>query len=305
MDRLFELAPLQGSTSDLENRVRRTLQLAHRWGYAPTIEALGENLLGGLESQEKLLAAARTAGDVVVQDGFAHIAGYAHLLEKSKRRVGAHARHNGWATAIARDYARTLVRSCPLVECICLSGSTASGGYDATDDIDFDLFVMNDAKYLVYLVALVLGLNVSLRNRGHARLRKITCVNVLWTESEWRPFARQDEDLAYELLRCRPLVGARKFAEVIAANDWARTYFPQLGDNPVSSEAFSRPNVFGRFLRSIARRPRLLRAFNELSRVATHAIYSFAHWLDRKDSDKVNRLRFLQRAKFPYEVFQD
>src|SRR3990172_1354843 len=215
---LVEHASQRTDGSRLPTRARRTLVIFHRWGYAPTVDALGANLIGGAVPTKEVRDAIKEADDIVLRDDFVYMAGHEKLLEKSKRRVEAHKLHNGWARSIAEDYARDLARSCPLVDCICLSGSVSSGGYDERDDIDFDLFVQDDVKYLVYAFALLLGLRVSVRQRHRVGFRKIICINVLWTRSECQPFLRQDEDLAFELLQCEPLLGTGEFGRVLQAN---------------------------------------------------------------------------------------
>jgi len=289
--------------STLGDRVRRTLDIAHRWGYAPTAAALGEILVRGAVPTHEILEAIHGMRGVVYREGFVHRVGFGDLVERSSARVGAHQMRNGWAQTVAERYAMDLVRTCPLVTCVSLAGSAASGGYAGDDDIDFDLLVADDAKYLVYAFALLLGLRVSIHNRKG--LRKVICINVLWTRSESMPFRRQDEDLAFELLHCRPLAGVEEFRRVVAANEWARAIFPQLGEKVDASGPLPEPGLLGRAIRWIGVHSGLLRSLNEASRIFTHAVYSFAHWLTRHNVEKTRRLEFLQRVKYPYEVFQD
>lgn len=287
----------------LSDRVRRTLEIAHRWGYALTPDGLAEILVGGAVPTQKVLEAIHGMHGVAYRMGFVHRVGFGDLVERSNERVVAHQIRNGWARRVAERYAMDLVRTCPLVTCVSLAGSAASGGFAGDDDIDFDLLVADDAKYLVYAFALLLGLRVSLRNRKG--LRKVICINVLWTRSESMPFQRQDEDLAFELLHCKPLVGFDEFRRVIAANEWAREIFPQLGETVAGNGPLPEPGWVGRTIHWIGVHPGLLRSLNEASRIATHAVYSFTHWLTRHDAEKTRRLEFLQRVKYPYEVFQD
>src|SRR2546425_4945416 len=135
-----------GRTATRAERTVRTLEVMHRWGYAPTVERLAEDLLGGPLSAEDLRPALARMRDITTQEGFVCLRSHEPLLEKSKRRVESNKMLNGAANAIAEEIASGLLRNCPLVECIALSGSAASGGFGRTDRVLFKLFVPNSAK---------------------------------------------------------------------------------------------------------------------------------------------------------------
>ncbi len=286
-------------------RARLTLEIMHEWGYAPTLQALADELVGGAVTVSTLLLCIRNSDDIVVEDGFAFVRAQRNLLAKSRLRVGTHQSLNGSVRAIAETFARDLTATCPLVECVALSGSVASGGYESHDDIDIDLFVVDGAKYFVYATALILGLQAAIRHRKDRGLRKLICINVLWTRSQSHPFVRQDKSLAFELLRSRPILGGAYFHSVIGANPWACAFFPQLREAPVYDPPQPEPNSLGRMVKWIGRHERLLRSLDQSARLLTKAAYSFVHWLRRGDTTAMERLRFLQRVKYPYEVFQD
>jgi hypothetical protein len=277
----------------------------HEWGYAPTIQALARDLIGGPVEAPILLQAVRDSSEVVIEDGFVFERGHRDLVIKSRRRVESHRTLNGAAWSIAEGFARALIRTCPFVDCVAVSGSVASGGYESRDDIDLNLFVGDGAKYLVYAIALVLGFRAMLRLRRVRGLRKLICINVLWTRRESHPFSRQDAGLAFELLRSKPLIGEGHFDDVIASNPWIDAFFPQLRRPFADPTPISALNTFGRILRWVGRYPRWLRALDRSARLVTRAVYSGAHWLHRNDATTMERLEFLQRVKYPYEVFQD
>ena len=277
----------------------------HEWGYAPTVEALSRDLLGGTVSVAELLRSIETTRDVVVEDGFAFLQGHKGLLQESRNRVESHRALNGFARAIAEEFAQSIVRSCPLVNCVALSGSVASGGYAPRDDIDIDLFAQDGAKYLVYAISLMVGLRATIRHRHSFGLRKLVCINVVWTDTQSHPFRRQDHGLAFELLRCKPLLGDNYFRDVIRANPWVGAFFPQIRETSKSSLRIPEPGLAGKLVRWIGRHERLLHLLDRLSRLATHMTYSAVHWLEWRDGKAMDRLHFLQRVKYPYEVFQD
>lgn len=299
-----------GAGTDLVTRVEATLALVDRWGYVPTVETLAEGLLGGRVLPSEILDAVHRSPRVRADAGYVYLRGDEALVAKSRRRGEAHRAQNGRVRRLAQAYAWEVMRSCPFVECAALAGSVASGGYEPGDDIDFDLFVRDGAKYTAYLAATLVGLRYARRGAAAAPshrtpiLQKTMCINVVWHGGETRPFRRQDEGVAFELLRCEPLYGPARFREVLRDNPWIREYFPQLYDRPVGADPPPPPNALGEVLLGIGRHPRLLRALERTSRFVSWLLYRFVQH-SRRDPEAVARMEFLRRVKYPYEVFQD
>lgn len=297
----------------LEARLERTLALMHRWGYAPSVAVLAKQLLGGPVEVSRVRRALFGGSDLVLRDGFVCLRGHEHLLERSRVRVSLNRKLAAEAEHIARAYAQDLIRACPLVESVALSGSLASGGFGPHDDIDFDLIVRSGTKYTSYLVAHLVGLKYSLRYRERRLdelhhtplLPKIACINVVWTEDQLRPFSRRDENMAFELLRCVPLFGVRTFQEVLQANAWIREYFPQTFERAWLEDAPRKPSLLGRVLAEVQRNPRALAFVERLSRRIAWRLYSGVQGSRRRNPAAAARMEFLRRAKYPYEVFQD
>jgi len=301
------------SHGDLAERAGETLKIMHRWGYAPRIEVLSEQLLGGPASAEHLHHELEARPDLVVQDGFVSLKGYADLIRKSRKRVDSHESFRTDALAIAHAFARDLASSCPMIACIALSGSLASGGYGPEDDIDFDLIVQPGTKYICYVVAHLIGLRFSWRYR-HVRLDevhhtpllpKIACINVVWPEDQARPFVRRDENMAFELMRCSPLMGVEAFQLALRHNPWIRDYFPQVYDRVWTEGTREPTNLLGRILAGIRRSPRMLRVVEGASRRILWVLYHYVQCSRRGNEAAVARTEFLRQVKFPYEVFQD
>lgn len=285
----------------------------HRWGYVPTVEALAENLLGGAVSPSELdrsiqgVDGLRRAGEFVFRNQ------HERLVRKSAARVASNHTLNGAAVHVARNFTRDLVRNCPFVQTVALSGSVASGGFASGDDVDFDLFVQTGTKYTCYLLANLIGLRYSWRYRDRAMdelhripfLPKVTCVNVVWPEDQVRPFVRQDGPLAFELLRCRPLHGQAHFRSVLESNAWLRAFFPQMYARVWRDEPAAEPTALGRCLAAVGTRPRLLALLERASRRVSWFMYQAVQASRRRNPIAVRRMNFLRRVKFPYEVFQD
>lgn len=291
----------------------RTLELMHNWGYAPTVEVLAAGLLGGDVPPSMLREALRGSARVRISGGIAFLEGREDLSSTSVRRMRKNGLLNGTARAIAESYAHDLAHHCPFVQCMALAGSVASGGFAEGDDIDFDLFVEPGTKYITYLVANLTGLRYAWRFRKAAGdeahripfLPKVVCINVVWPEDETRPFVRQDENLAFELFRCIPLSGTRRFEKALAENPWIEGHFPQILRLREPQDIHVPGSALAGFLRAVGEHPRLLRLAERSSRTASWILYRFVQSTRRNNPAAQERIEFLRRVKYPYEVFQD
>lgn len=263
------------------------------------------DVVGGPENPRDLAALLESHPRITKRDGFVCFRGQEELIERSRPRVIVNGSTNGNAAAIALQFTNQLLKACPLVDCVALSGSAASGGYIPSDDVDLDIFVRDGAKYLTYAIALALGFLVSIRFRRGGRLRKIICINVIWTRGQTKPFVRRDEALAFELLHCRPIFGAFYFRQVISSNPWILGLFPQLEGRLNTDQASPEISFVGRIVGWIGRHPHLLELSDRLGRSLSRVVYDLAHWRRRKDVGAMERLAFLRQVKFPYEFFQD
>jgi hypothetical protein len=304
---------MESGTAGIVAQARETLHLMHNWGYAPTLSVLARDLLGGEVSTESLEAALQGPHTFQRKDGLVVLPGYEFLLKSSKQRQSSNRILNGHARKIAESFAEKLATLCPYVQCVALSGSVASGGYQSGDDIDFDLIVEPGTKYVSYLAANLIGLTYSWRFRkarvsGLQRsflLPKIVCINVVWQEAETKPFVRQDAAMAFELLRCQPLVGTNTFGQVLAGNRWLSEFFPQLLQRSWVDSVNPGNSRIGRFLRSVGRRPRALRLLNRGCRILSWTLYTLVQISKKGDAVARARMEFLKTVKYPYEVFQD
>ena len=294
-------------------RAGETLKIIHRLGYAPSVDALAKGLLGGSVPPSDLVRALGSQRHIQVQNGLVSLPGHEHLLRRSTERVESHRSLNGDAWSVARQFATDLASLCPFVHCVAVCGSLASGGYTASDDLDFDLFVESGTRYLTFLLATVVGLKYSWRYRKRRlspvhqvwSLPKLICINVVWSDDEINPFIRRDADVAFELLRNQPVFGAAYFDRVCRANGWVASYFPQLYDLHRLDGVHVKLSLSSRLLRSLGRRPLVLHAMENFSRGIVWSLYHFVQWTRRRDPEAVRRTEFLRKVKWPYEILQD
>ncbi len=300
--------------SSLEKRVVDTLRIADRWGYGLAGEDVARLLHGGPADPSDVESVLASSRGVMYRGGVAALSGRGDLIEKSlARRLS-----NGGLAAlyfeIAEEFARDLLRHNPFVRAIAVCGSTASGGLEAGDDIDFNLFAEDGTKYVVYLSALLLGLKYSVLHgrpfRGGASLLallpKVTCVNVVWTESHSRPFLRQDASLAFELLRSVPIAGTAHYARTLESNPWLGAHFPQIFTRVVADRVGpQRPTLIAGAIGAVARFPLGRRVLEQVCRGVVAAIHRVVRLTRERDPEAMARHTFLRRVKFPYDVLQD
>jgi hypothetical protein len=309
------LGPSSAAAADgLDGRIVRTLDIAARWGYGLSVDQLARLLYGGPVAEGEVARAMRQASGVAREDGFATVAGREDLLAKS---IARH-RTNGVLAesymGIACAFTHDLLRHSPFVRAVAISGSTASEGLGHGDDVDLNLFAEDGTKYIVYITALLLGIKYSLRLRRQfakgspffGLLPKVTCVNVVWTQGECRPFVRQDEFLAFELLRSRAIAGGDHYRQILEANPWLAEHFPQALET-AGGPTVTVPPLSGlaRLQRWFARGPTRRRWLDRACRHAARALHRIVDLSRQRNPEAVRRAQFLRRVKFPYDVLQD
>jgi predicted nucleotidyltransferase len=198
------------AATGLEERILGTLALAESRGYNLTLEDLSARLLGGPAPVEALRETVHSHEGLDFDGTFVGLKGRLRA-GKCARRKEANSKWLPLALSVAQEYARDLVRLCPHVRCVMLSGSAASGGFCPEDDIDLNIVVRDGTKYTSYVAALLLSLRFSVRfgrsigSRYVPGVPKVICLNVVWEERQAIPFARRDAQLAFELLNTVPI----------------------------------------------------------------------------------------------------
>ena len=286
----------------LAERLRRTVALLERRGYALTADRLAEVCLGGPVAPE-LLPAAIFASGLAISSGVV-------VTPAAKARAGAirdrQAGHSGSAPrylAEADAFARTLAAWFPFVISVSVAGSLASGGFRETDDVDLNLVVEDGHRHLAYVALNLLGVVHALRHRGKpvdahtARpfAPRLMTANLVLERSDCFPLVRQDEDMAYELLASRPVVGSAFLGTMAAANPGLGAHFPQLR-SPLDPCAPVRPRLpavlFPTFLDAPA---------HTLGKLA----WRYMQWTRRHRPEALARVAFVRSTMRPYALFDE
>ncbi len=286
----------------LTERVYATLALIERRGYSVRLECLAECLVGGPVTVEALKTVVEASPGLYLDSGLVHTD---HLdptrVRRSLERQQAHTENcRGYWPAV-RAYVEQLVARAPQIRCVTLAGSMAAGGFLESDDIDFNLFVEDGTRYTTYLEANLLALGFSLRHRqrptdAHTRrfpFPKLMSINVIWLDSDTRPFVRQDGPMALELFLSRPLWGEDYFHNVLGCNRWLDDYFPQF-----QAERYLCPCPRTRS------RQVWMQWRERLSYFATYWGWRWVMWARRNNPEALLRVEQVRRYQSPYAFFE-
>ena len=206
--------------------------------------------------------------------------------------------------AEAESFSRSLASWFPFVLSVSIAGSLASGGFRETDDVDLNLVVEDGHRHLAYFVLNLLGVAHALRHRGKpvdahsARpvAPRVMTANLILERSQCFPLARQDEDMAYELLASRTVVGGDFLATVVGANRGLAGHFPQLGDALFGGGGAVRPRLSARLFPALLDRP---------AKALGRAAWRYMQWTRRHRPEAIARVAFVRSTMGPYALFDD
>jgi len=286
----------------LASRILTTVDLLQRRGYAVAVPQLAQWLVGGAVAPELIDQVLGQIDQLCLSDGLVHARDLpASFVERSQQRQHLHRSHQPryWSWVLA--YVDILTRTCPQIHCVTLAGSMSSGGFIASDDVDFNLVVADGTRYTTYLIANILALGFGMAHRqrptdAHTRrmfIPKLMSINVIWCHGETRPFIRQDGPLALELLLSRPMIGKEYYQAMLWGNPWLAAYFPQLLTES-AEEVIPVPQAI--------RIPSWIEAG---ARQMTYRAWRWVMWTRRHNPEALARVAFVRKCQHPYALFED
>jgi predicted nucleotidyltransferase len=291
-------------TASPASRLRRTVELVERRGYALPPRRVGELCLEGPLGEREVLAAVASSPDLEIVEGLVVAPALATRAAELRRRQEAHAALAPAYRAAARRFAVRLAALFPFVLAVSIAGSLASGGFRETDDVDLNLVVEDGRKHLAYLAVNALGVLDALRYRGKpvdaltARpvAPRVMTLNLVLERSQCFPLVRTDAGMAYELLAAEPVVGAALIADVVAANPRLGEHFPQLlgRSTPLATEP--RRRAPRHLYPALLERP---------ARVAGRAAWRYMQWTRRNRPDALARVAYVRATMAPYQLFPE
>jgi len=284
------------------DRVRRTVALLQRRGYALAPSRLAAICLGGALTEQEVRWATAVDPELALAEGL--VVERVSSVEASsiRDRADGHAAASPEYLEMTVDFVRRLVAVAPFIASVSIAGSLASGGFRASDDVDLNLIVEDGHRHLAYVVVNFLGVLHALRHRAkpvddltrRPVAPRLMTVNLVLERSECHPLARQDADMAFELFMAEPVFGLDTLSEVVAANPRLLEHFPQLAERPAPLVIESPRRVSARWYPAVLDRP---------ARALGRAAWRYMQWTRRKHPDALARVAFVRATMRPYTLF--
>lgn len=294
------ISPRSSATSD---RIRQTVALLNRRGYALSPERIAEVCLGGAISTDEVRWAVAAGRDLVIAEGLVVDRSAAGRVNEIRSRAICHGEDAEQYIRMTQRFVRTLVAVAPFIRGVSIAGSLASGGFRASDDVDLNLVVDDGHRHLAYVAVNALGLVHALAHRAkpvddltrRPLAPRLMTANLILERSQCLPLERQDADMAFELLMAEPVFGADAIREVIHANPALLEQFPQLSDKPA-------PLLVDPPRRRLpaALFPHLL---DGAARALGESAWRYMQWTRRHHPDAVARVRYVRSTMRPYTLF--
>jgi hypothetical protein len=289
-----------GSASD---RVRQTVGLLQKRGYALTPTRLGALCLGGSLSDAEVRWAVAAAPELTLAEGLVVERAAIHRVGDILSRATAHDVDSAHYLPMTTRFVRTLVAAAPFIRSVSVAGSLASGGFRASDDVDLNLIVDDGHRHLAYVAVNFLGVLHALAHRAkpvddltrRPLAPRLMTANLILERSQCHPLERQDEDMAYELLVAEPVFGLEAFAEVLDSNPALLDHFPQLARKPAPLQI--EPPTW-RLPRSLF--PAIL---DGAAAGLGEAAWRYMQWTRRHHPDALARVAYVRATMRPYTLF--
>jgi hypothetical protein len=284
-------------------RVRQTVRLVQRRGYALTPPRLGSVCLGGSLSEAEVRWAVAATPDLTLAQGLVVETAAAARAIEIRSRALAHDSDSAPYLPMTARFVRTLVAAAPFIRSVSVAGSLASGGFRASDDVDLNLIVEDGHRHLAYVAVNVLGLLHALAHRAkpvddltrRPLAPRLMTANLILESSQCHPLQRQDPDMAYELLVAEPVFGVETYMEVLHSNPGLLGHFPQLAGKPaplrIDPPSWRVPaQVFPAGLDGAARR-------------IGESAWRYMQWTRRRHPDALARVAYVRETMRPYTLF--
>jgi hypothetical protein len=287
----------------VSDRVRQTVALLARRGYALSAERLAEVCLGGPTSPQEVRWTVAACRDLVVADDLVVDRAELARVDQIRTRASCHRAGAGAYLEMTARFVRALVALAPFIRSVSIAGSLASGGFRESDDVDLNLIVDDGHRHLAYVAVNFLGLAHALAHRAkpvddltrRPLAPRLMTANLILERSQCLPLERQDEDMAFELLMAEPVFGLEAIHEVIDANPGLLEHFPQLAGKPapllIESPARRMPaTLFPAFLDSAAR-------------LLGESAWRYMQWTRRRHPGALARVEYVRSTMRPYTLF--
>jgi hypothetical protein len=290
-------------SASVSERVRATVALLRRRGYAVTSPRLAELCLGGPLADTELRWAIAANPDLEVAEGLVIARRAVGDVDSIRGRADSHHADSARYLELTVEFVRKLVAVAPFVRSVSIAGSLASGGFRESDDVDLNLIVDDGYRHVAYVVVNFLGLVHALGHRAkpvddltrRPLAPRLMTANLILERSQGLPLARHDEDMAFEFLIAQPVFGLEAIREVIDANPGLVEHFPQLAYKPAPL-AVEAP---------VRRLPSRLypRVADRAARILGRSAWRYMQWTRRHRPDALARVAYVRATMRPYTLF--
>jgi hypothetical protein len=298
-------AVLGSAPAATAERVRATVALLQRRGYALPPGRLGHLILGGAVTETDVRRIVAFDSELTLIRGL--------VLHKSQqdRAAAIAARASGHRSAVepylpmTLRFVERLVAVAPFIRSVAIAGSLASGGFAPSDDVDLNLIVDDGHRHLAYVALNTIGLLHAVRHRDkpvdeltrRPIAPRLMTANLILELSECHPLVRQDEDMAFELMASEPVYGAGVFRGMVDANPGLLEHFPQLARKraPLARTTSAQPKA--RWIR--------VGALEGLAKRVGGAAWRYMQWTRRNRPEALARVAFVRGTMRPYALFDD
>jgi hypothetical protein len=288
------------ATSD---RIRRTVALLGRRGYALSVERLADLCLGGSISPDEVRRSVAATHDLVLARDLVVDRSQMHRAGEIQARALGHPTDAAPYLRMTARFARTLLSVAPYIRSVSIAGSLASGGFRSSDDVDLNLIVDDGHRHLAYVAINAIGMLHALAHRAkpvddltrRPLAPRLMTANLILERSQCLPLVRQDEDMAFELLMAEPVFGLEVMRELIDANPALLEHFPQLIRKPaptlIESPVRRLPSaLFPSFLDGAAR-------------ILGKGAWRYMQWTRRHHPAALERVAYVRSTMQPYTLF--
>lgn len=292
----------QPATS-VSDRVRRTVALLRRRGYAVTLTRLAEVCIGGPLAEREVRWAIAANPQLAVADDLVVERDEIDRAADIRRRARTHLTAAAPYVKSSVEFIHSLVAAAPFIRSVSIAGSLASGGFRDSDDVDLNLIVDDGKRHLAYVVVNFMGVMHALAHRDkpvddltrRPIAPRLMTANLILEHSQCLPLQRQDENMAFELLIAEPVFGADVVNEVITANPLLLEHFPQLAEKPAAL-VIAPPRM---------RLPAALypRTLDGLARVLGETAWRYMQWTRRNRPAALARVAYVRSTMRPYALF--
>lgn len=291
------------STSE---RVRRTVALLSRRGFALGPDRLAASCLGGAISEKDVRWAVAASSDLTIEHGLVLTWSDSGRAGAIASRAAAHDSDAPHYLEMTVRFVHTLVSFAPFIRSVSIAGSLASGGFRASDDVDLNLIVDDGRRHLAYVAVNVLGLLHALGHRSkpvddltrRPLAPRLMTANLILERSQCHPLLRQDEDMAFEMAMSQPVFGLDVFDEVVQANPALLEHFPQLGyrSPALVMDPGPRPRIPAWIFPSV---------LDGVARLVGSAAWHYMQWTRRGKPEALARVAYVRATMRPYSLFDE